>query len=109
MRLEQRRWTERGGWDPDTPGELGESAQLVLVFGNSSLLREKRCLPEIKKIYPRAHLLGCSTAGEICGTQVFDDSLVITAIGFAYTQMKGLSVKIERMDRSHQGTVNLIV
>ena len=102
MRLEQRRWTERGGWEPDAPGELGDSAQLVLVFGNSSLLREKKCLPEIKKIYPRAHLLGCSTAGEICGTRVFDDSLIITAVGFEYTKIKGLRVKIDQMDRSHR-------
>ena len=102
MKLEQRKWTEKGGWEPAAPGELSDTAQLVLIFGSTSILREKKCLDEIKSIYPHAHLLGCSTAGEICGTQVFDDSLVTTAVYFEYTQLKGTKIKIDRMENSNQ-------
>jgi len=100
MKLEQSRWTEAGGWEPDAPGELGASAQLVLLFGSTAIVREKKWLSEIKQVYPNAHLFGCSTAGEICGTQVFDDSLVVTAVNFAYTQMKGAKVRIDKMENS---------
>ena len=100
MKLEQRRWTEAGGWEPDAPGELADSVQLVLLFGSRSIVREKKWLTEIKQAYPNAHLLGCSTAGEICGTQVFDDSLVVTAVSFAYTQLKGAKVRIDNMGNS---------
>ena len=65
MRTEQNRWTEVKGWEPEPPGELGESAQLVLLFGSTSILEKERCLGEIKDAYPKGLLVGCSTAGEI--------------------------------------------
>ena len=51
-------------------------------------------------VYPRAHLLGCSTAGEICGTQVTDDSLIATAVHFEHTRLFGARIKIGEIDSS---------
>jgi hypothetical protein len=42
----------------------------------------------IRECYPAAHILGCSTAGEISGDEVSDDSLVSTAIHFEHTQLR---------------------
>jgi hypothetical protein len=39
-------------------------------------------------------MLGCSTAGEIAGTQVFDDSLVATAIAFESTRIEGTKIAL---------------
>ncbi len=100
MKLEQRRWTQTGQWAPDRSSELGDSVQLVLLFGSVTLLRENNCLNDIKKLYPNAYLLGCSTAGEICGAQVFDDSLVATAVHFEQTRLKGVKTKIDKMENS---------
>ena len=102
MKIEQNRWTEAKGWEPEPPGRLGESAQLVLLFGSTPILTEQKCFDEIKKAYPKAHLLGCSTAGEICGTQVSDDSLVSTAVHFKYTQIKSAQIKMSDMENSFQ-------
>ncbi|HYA15293.1 MAG TPA: FIST N-terminal domain-containing protein [Syntrophales bacterium] len=102
MNIEQKRWTEAGGWEPGNPGDLGDSAQLVLLFGNKSILQDRIWLAELKQVYPNAHLLGCSTAGEIYGTQVSDDSLVVTAVSFEYTQLKGTKIKIDKMENSFQ-------
>lgn len=49
----------------------------------------------IRRFYPVAHILGCSTAGEICGAQVFDDSLVATAIHFEHTQVRAAQVSLD--------------
>src|SRR5262245_59182949 len=65
MKVEQSGWTVDGGWTPTIPGALGESAQLVLVFAATGLLRDMRHTQHIRQAYPRAHVLGCSTAGEI--------------------------------------------
>lgn len=102
MQIEQRRWIEATGWVPDLPGTLRESAQLVLVFGAMPTLREQKHFQEIKKAYPGAHIFGCSTAGEICGTQVSDDSLVTTAVNFEYTQLKGAQIKLSEVENSFQ-------
>jgi hypothetical protein len=102
MKIEQKRWTKAKGWEPESPSRLGESAQLVLLFGNTSILKQQRYFDEIKKAYPKAHLFGCSTAGEIYGAQVSDDSLVITAVSFEHTQLKGAKTKITDIEKSFE-------
>ena len=49
----------------------------------------QKCLIDLTSVYPEAHYLGCSTSSEICGTQVLDDSLVVTAICFQHTELRG--------------------
>lgn len=44
--------------------------------------------------------MGCSTAGEICGTQVTDDSLIATAVHFEHTRLFGARIKISETDSS---------
>jgi hypothetical protein len=39
-------------------------------------------------MYPDAHLVGCSTSGEICGVQILDDSIVATALEFEDTTVR---------------------
>ncbi len=93
MRLEQTSWTQAGGWQPAAGGSLGKDAQLLLVFGNTMLLDEGRCT-ELRGRYPAALMLGCSTAGEIFGTRVFDDSVTATAASFAGTGLRLAAEKI---------------
>lgn len=102
MKIEQTRWTKANDWEPGIPEALGESAQLVLAFGATSILREQAQFQEIRKVYPSACILGCSTAGEICGTRVLDNSLVTTAIQFEYTQLKGTQIKLSETVDSFQ-------
>jgi hypothetical protein len=102
MKIEQTRWTAAKGWEPAPPGKLGEGAQLVLLFGSTSLLKEQKYLAEIKRAYPNALLFGCSTSGEICGTQVFDDSLVVTAVHFEHTRLQGTRIEISDVGGSFQ-------
>src|SRR5262245_1849910 len=82
------------GWTPTTPGGLGESAQLVLVFGATALLRDSSPIRDVGQVYSRAHVLGCSTAGEIGGTRVFDDSLVVTAVQFEATELQAAKISL---------------
>jgi hypothetical protein len=102
MKIEQNRWTEGKGWEPALPGKLGGSAQLVLLFGGRNILKNNTQFDLIRKTFPDAHLLGCSTAGEIYDTQVSDDSLVSTAIQFEHSQIKGARIKIGEVKDSFQ-------
>ena len=79
MKAEQFIWTREGGWTGSFPGSLADSAHLILVFGATALLRETKIVGEIRDAYPSGYVLGCSTAGEIAGTRVLDDSVVVTA------------------------------
>jgi hypothetical protein len=96
MKIEQRIWTEKNGWIPEGTGKSDTYAQLVLFFGDSRLLKDRGKCDLIKKMYPNAHYFGCSTAGEICGTQVFDDSIVVTAVSFESTEIRGACVELKK-------------
>jgi hypothetical protein len=90
MKIEQRQWTEALGWTPPFSGNIAESFQLVLAFGATAVLRKPDLLAAIRNNYPAAHTFGCSTAGEICGTVVSDDSLVVTAVHFEKTLLRSV-------------------
>ncbi len=101
MRIEQRTWTEVSGWEYGHTS-LGESAQLVLLFGTTSILNQGQFWPEMQEFYPNAYICGCSTAGEICDTRISDNSLVCTAIEFEHTQVRGLQIELDEEENSFQ-------
>jgi len=96
MKIEQKKWIAASGWTPGSGTALAQ-AQLVLVFGANAALKKTGLLDEIKKMYPAVRLLGCSTAGEICGTQVSDDSVVATAVHFESTLISGVRVGLDEV------------
>jgi hypothetical protein len=102
MKIEQGKWSAVSGWEATLDGRLGEEAQLVIVFGSTLLLKQKQSLDEVKKIYPAAHLIGCSTSGEIYDTQVSDNSLVFTAIAFEHTQLHSGLIYLDEVESSFQ-------
>lgn len=81
MKLEQTRWTSAHGWTPHSPGVLRD-ASLVLAFGSRDVLKRDGALQTVCAAYPQARVVGSSTSGEILGTEVTDESLVVTALRF---------------------------
>lgn len=63
------------------------SSQLVLIFGSTALLSESNNFLAIRKAFPNGLIVGCSTAGEIHGTCVSDDTLVVTVVNFDDTRL----------------------
>ena len=102
MKIEQQQWTATGGWSPTPSTAIRNTAQLVLVFGARDLFNDPLYFKQIRETYRQAHILGCTTAGEIYGTRVFDDSLVCTAIHFEHTQLRIAATVLDDMEHSFQ-------
>jgi len=94
MKIEQRVWSRTKGWSRTHGAGISERAQLVMMFAATDILKEKAFFADVKKMYPGAHLFGCSTSGEICGTRVFDNTLVATAIHFENTEIMGAGIPL---------------
>ena len=99
MKTEQRKWTRADGWTP-APTAAVSTAQLLLVFGDTLILKDAGMIAQIRKMYPAAHVVGCTTAGEICGTEVLDDSVVVTAVTFEHSQIRGACVNLSEVEGS---------
>ncbi|HSM72153.1 MAG TPA: FIST N-terminal domain-containing protein [Anaerolineales bacterium] len=107
MKIEQSRWSENKNWTPAPPGTLGADAQLVLLFGSPACLKKSALREDVRNAYPNAHRIGCSTAGEISGTEVTNETLVVTAIAFENTSLQGASLKLGEVSDSFQAGVKL--
>ena len=121
MKIEQLRWSKNRAWETNSANNRLSaqlvsaqlvsaqlvSAQLVLVFGGTDVLKAENSLKYIRDIYPKAYILGCSTAGEIYDTQVTDDTVVATAIAFEHTQIKGNYLRIEETANSFEAGAKL--
>ncbi|HZN92194.1 MAG TPA: FIST N-terminal domain-containing protein, partial [Myxococcales bacterium] len=79
MRLETITYdAAKGAWSvPGFPQALDSDRTLVVAFGAPELIDQPQPMRELKSAFPRAKLVGCSSAGEIAGTSVRDRSLSV--------------------------------
>lgn len=77
MKIQQFHYIQDKGW-------MGDVAlinpSIILAFGSQTACSESIVKPWLAEHFPGVPFVGSSTAGEIIGNQVFDDSIVITAI-----------------------------
>ena len=99
IKIEQYQWSVENGWRGNGRG-LGEKAALVLVFGARQHLPLRAVIDYISDLYPQALIVGCSTAGEIHGTTVRDETLTVAAMAFDQTRIKGAQVAVPRVEDS---------
>jgi len=85
MRVEQITWSEESGWQH--PATIAD-AQMVLAFGHRSVFQESSFADDLASAWPAAIRVGCSTAGQIRGTEVIDDGAVATAVRFDHTEVR---------------------
>lgn len=98
MQVEQSLWLEDTGWET-VPALSG--ADLVLYFGGKNVPFAEH-YERLKSAYPKAHLLGCSTGGEINGPDVLDGSLVAAALQFKHTKISATKTTIDGPDDSYK-------
>lgn len=99
MQIEQKLWTQDGGWVQKSDA-LAETPHIVFVFGARAQVGKPERFEELRQFYPNSKILMCSTAGEILGTRVYDNSLSVTAVHFSKTQLEFSQVTIVSAEES---------
>lgn len=87
---------------------LGASAQLVFVFGRAEPLVAPDGMAAIRAAFPKAHVFGCTTGGEIHGAEVCDDTLALTAIAFQHSRVATARASIANVEDSYAAGEALI-
>jgi hypothetical protein len=94
MHISRTIWTKDAGWAPAIATlPQADQANLVFVFGATPNMKNG-VLKEVKKTFANAYICGCSTAGEIAGERVLDDSLCVTAVHFQHTKVRSAVVSV---------------
>lgn len=86
MLTEQLSWSAEAGWR-SIAGVRGD-AQLVLYFGANEALEGDIWLAALRDRYPHAHLVGCSTGGQIQQSDIREVGIEAVAIRFEATSLR---------------------
>ena len=86
MYSQQINWDSQTGWSPAP--DQAEKTTLVFYFGAREALACGKRYQELRAMFPRAHILGCSTGGQINNSDVSDDGIIAAAIRFDSTTLR---------------------
>jgi hypothetical protein len=100
MRTQQIIWNSRAGWT--TPKTGTSDVSLVLYFGTRAALTSDARYEELRAMFPAAHIMGCSTGGQINNNDVSDDEIAAAAISFDATPLKLCRQDIDDPQRSRE-------
>ncbi|BAL25543.1 FIST N-terminal domain-containing protein [Azoarcus sp. KH32C] len=78
MEIHQLRWTSNDGWET-SPTSSG-AADLVFAFADAAYFRESACYADLRRMFPVAHIVGCSSSGNINNIEISDGDIVVTAV-----------------------------
>jgi len=71
------------------------SAHVVFIFGDENFFKEPKYYLELKKRYPNAHLLGCSSSGNVLGVEISHAPITATAVQFKTSSVRLLKLDLE--------------
>lgn len=90
MKSERFEFAPATGWSAPLP-DWDSPSTVVFVFGAPDIGLDaslRGALKELREAYPRSHLVGCSTAGEIQGASIHDGTLSVAIAAFEGTTLR---------------------
>ncbi len=102
MQTQALSWSPARGWS--NAGCHLSRAQLVLTFGSRRWMAGSEALHRLRDLFPEAHVMGCSTGGQIVGDDVCDETGSALVLQFAGTDLAVARVGVAGEDGSfHAG------
>ena len=91
MKMSTLRWTPETGW---VGGDDLREAQLLLVFGEHSHFHTPECFEQLRRLFPEASIAGCSSSGNLLGSQITDGDVLATAVTFDRARVRLLEAEM---------------
>lgn len=99
MRTATATWTSGGSW-PKSLGALDGESTLVLVFGGRECLEHPEGINTLRALFPKGHVVGCSTSGQILGDTVKDGGVDAMVMKFNAARLRVASAPVDGVDGS---------
>lgn len=100
MRTQSLVWRQTGGWQ-QSPHGCAEP-NLIIYFGSRAMLADGKRYQELRAMFATAHLLGCTTGGQIHERDVDDDQVNAVALSFDATRIAVASDMTENSQDSRR-------
>src|SRR5882757_2010743 len=92
-------WNESRGWH--SSAEVRRDAQLVLYFGSSEAVGSEAWYGDLRARYPDAHLVGCTSGGQIQQAGISETGIAAVAVRFAATRLRLATESVRDSSQSH--------
>jgi hypothetical protein len=106
VQTQQWYWTPTLGW-----GEIGQSlsdADLVFASADTPYFYSANCYSELRQRFPKACILGCSSAGNVLGARLSDHDIAITAVKLARSRVRLVTIDVTQASDLHTLSKDLL-
>ena len=90
-----------GTWNAASLPAVDSPRTLVMAFGAPELIDSPDALEQLARTYPRSLVIGCSTSGEIHGTEIRDHSLSVSVTRFDRTDLQLAAIEVRTQADSY--------
>ncbi len=87
-------------WSVSRFPELDSPQTLIHIFASPKFINNPEPIDELCKHYPNSKIIGCSTAGEIAGEFIYDNSISVSVTRFKHTTIEITSTEISSAEES---------
>lgn len=101
MELNTFNYTKKTGWSVKSFPNLDSNNTLVLIFAAPEFIENPAPIKEIAKHYPQSKIIGCSSAGEISGSRITDNSISVAVAKFEKTPIEIIKTEITENQSSY--------
>lgn len=88
MKFETFFYTKENAWSIPSLPDIDSEETMILLFAAPEYFDCREPFEQIKNLYPKSKIIGCSSAGEILHSSVADESIVVAAVRFEKSQLK---------------------
>ena len=99
---------QNNAWNKALDTTLDSENTLITLFGCSDFTKVESGFKTLREHFPKAIIIGCSTAGEIYEEELFEDSLSIAITKFEKTTLKLSTASIVDYEDSKSVAINLV-
>jgi hypothetical protein len=100
VKLETFSYTKEEGWSLEIFPDLDSEQTLILIFAAPEMIQDPSPIQELSRRYPLSKMMGCSSAGEIYGSQIHDKSLSVAIARFEHTPLQIVKANLTNMGES---------
>ncbi|MCW8399919.1 hypothetical protein OQJ26_14090 [Legionella sp. PATHC038] len=88
MEIKTFQFLRNKGWNLEEFPDLDSENTLVLIFAAPEFIDFQEPIIQLSNFYCKSKVIGCSTAGEIYGDDLFDHSITVAVVKFTKTALK---------------------
>lgn len=100
MKIQSFQYTQNQGWSIDKFPALDSTNTLILVFASPAFRTNTKPIQELAQAYRKSKIIGCSTAGEIFGPDIFDNSIAVAVAQFESTTLQLAKAEVKNSEES---------